>query len=65
MQVHIEPAGFLLRSTELKGRTSVKGVTLWPQSYFSMTWLTSMYINRDISIPIEDDLCVVAEELPH
>ena len=45
VQVHKEPAGFLLKSirfTELKGTTLVKGVTLWPQSHFSMTQLTSM-----------------------
>ena len=68
MQVHKEPAGFLLksiRSTELKGTTLVKGVTLWPQKPF---FYDSAYqhVKRDVSIPInEDDQCVVAEELPH
>ena len=27
--------------------------------------LAYQHVNRDISIPIEDDQCVVAEELPH
>ena len=65
VQFHKEPVGFLLksiRSTELKCRTLVKGVTLCPQSHFSMTQLTSML--RETFPYLEDDQCIVAEELP-
>ena len=54
VQVHKEPVGFLLksvRSTELKYRTLVKGVTLCMSSEPFFDDSTYQHVKRDISIP--------------